>query len=718
MRTEAAPDVSRPRIGGGHDELMAQVQYAKGVGPRRAELLAKLGIVTVKDALYYFPTRYEDRSAIKKMARVVFGAHETVSGEVVRAEVVTTARRRMKIFELTVGDGTGYVTGLWFNQPFMQRVFKVGQRVLLYGVTRVDGYHSRVVIEGPEYEVVTDEDSDDPVHTGRVVPIYGATAGISVRNVRSIMKGLVDHYAPMLDEFLPDGFLARFRIPALPDAVREAHFPTGETDVSLLNSKATRAQKRLIFDEFFLMELGLASMRKGRVVAGSGIRLKGDGRLTGKLISGLPFKLTPAQDRVIGEIWADMERDAPMNRLLQGDVGSGKTIVALSAIVKAAEAGYQSALMAPTEILAEQHYLNIKDRVESLGLTVALVTSSVGKKKKQAALDAVREGSADLLVGTHSVIQGGVEFSKLGLAVIDEQHRFGVSQRAALKSKGKNPDIIVMTATPIPRTLAMTAYGDLDVSTIDSMPEGRTPVMTKLFDDKGRAEAYRLVKKEIAEGGQAYIVFPLVEESEKSDLKAAKEGAEIIASEILPGVKVGLLHGRMKPAEKEAVMGEFRKGDVKALVATTVVEVGVDVPNATVMVIEHAERFGLAQLHQLRGRVGRSSRQSYCALIAYDYSETSRARLMAMLKTTSGFDIAEADLRLRGPGEFLGTRQSGLPDLILGDIIRDTKILSAARDEAFAIIDKDPDLKAPGMKGLKAALVERWGKRLSVAAVG
>ncbi len=427
--------------------------------------------------------------------------------------------------------------------------------------------------------------------------------------------------------------------------------------------------------------------------------------------------LTSDQKTVISEVRADMEKDVPMARLVQGDVGSGKTVVAVSAILHAAEGGFQSALMAPTEILAEQHYFNLKTYLEPLGVKVGLLTSSLKKKEKEQAYLEIAEGITQVAVGTHSLIQEGVAFKKLGLAVVDEQHRFGVMQRALLGGKGANPHVLVMTATPIPRTLAMTLYGDLDISIIRMVPTGRKPVLTKVFDEKNRAEAYKLVKREIMDGRQAYVVYPLVEESERSDLKAAKEGAQRL-KDTFSGHEVGLIHGKMKAAEKERVMDEFRTGKIDILVSTTVIEVGVDVPNAAVIVIEHAERFGLAQLHQLRGRVGRSGHQSYCALLASNFSENSRKRLTAMLKCKDGFEIAEEDLNLRGPGEFLGTRQSGLPDLVLGDIVRDVKILEAARKEAFAMAEKNPGLSSPELKGLKSALVAKWSGKMGFVAAG
>ncbi len=696
------------------------IQYLKGVGPKRGELFHKLGVRTIKDALYYFPYRYEDRGNIKKIARVSFGSYETVTGTVIRAGNITTPRRRMKLFELTVKDETGSVTGIWFNQPYMSRVFHEGDRVILYGLVKQDQYkHYRPVMENPEYEII-DESGDETIHTGRIVPIYKATAGLAVRQIRSVIKGVVDEFAPKLNDFLPEEMLKKYKVPALSIAVREAHFPEMETDISLLNSKGTRAQKRLIFDEFLLLEMGLMSMRKGRAKA-PGRVLNGNGGLRRAFRSRLPFRLTQAQEKVIHEISRDMERPTRMNRLLQGDVGCGKTVVALMAALQAVEAGAQSAIMAPTEILAEQHYLNIKKYLAPLGINVALLTGSVKKKNMEKALRELVEGEAQLAVGTHSLIQEGVVFKDLGLVIVDEQHRFGVMQRAKLSGKacgsGANPpaapDVLVMTATPIPRTLALTVYGDLDISVIDSVPPGRTPVRTKLFDDSGRAEVYRLLKGELQRGSLGYVVYPLVEESEKSDLKAAKEGAEKLA-EIFGEYPVGLLHGRMKPEEKESVMEDFRAGKIRLLVSTTVIEVGLDVQDATVMVIEHAERFGLSQLHQLRGRVGRGGRQSYCILMADRPADNSRERLQAMLKSSSGFDIAEEDLKLRGPGEFFGTKQSGLPEITYGDIIRGYKIIEAARTEASAIIERDPELKFDTGRALSLELKEKWKDRLEL----
>jgi len=716
IRTAAVPVTGND--GSGDREVDTNVQYAKGIGPRRAKTLAKLGINTIRDALYYFPFRYEDRSNLKPIMNVVYGETETVTGEVVGSELVTTRRKRIKLFELTIRDKTGFLTGVWFNQPYLAKNFKEGDSVMLTGVPKPDGYNrSRIVMENPDYEVMTGG-PDDSVHTGRIVPVYRLTAGVGQRGLRSMMKSIVDRYAGSLSEYLPEGFHGRYMIPELADSVREVHFPESERDMDTLNRMQSRAHKRLVFDEFFILQLGLAMLKRGRSDETPGKCITGGEALMEEYLKSLPFEPTPAQRRVIEEIARDMRLDRPMNRLVQGDVGCGKTVVAVASIANAVGAGYQAALMAPTEILAEQHYLNVKDTLDLLGIKTVLLTSSLTRKRREEALEAVSGGEAGLVVGTHSLIQDDVFFRNLGLAVIDEQHRFGVMQRAVLRDKGDNPDVLVMTATPIPRTLALTVYGDLDVSVIDTLPPGRTPITTRLFDDGSRSEAYKMVLRELAADRQVYIVYPLVEESERSDLKAAKEGAEELAAGVFAKYEVGLLHGRMKPAEKEAVMYGFRAGEIDVLVATTVVEVGVDVPNATVMLIEHAERFGLAQLHQLRGRVGRGEHRSYCIMVSAAFTETSRERLSAMMKSSNGFDIAEEDLRIRGPGEFIGTRQSGLPDLVLGNIIRDARIIDAARREAFGIIEKDPHLDDESHCGLRKAVKKKWDEKLGIATIG
>lgn len=709
----AAQQPSAPAL-----HLDTPIQYCKGVGPRRAELLKKIGIATVEDALWYFPWRYEDRGNLRKIGRLSFGSFETVSGEVVSAEVVQTKRRRVNVFELTISDGSGFLAGSWFNQPFMKKSFAVGQKVILSGVVKSNPYRGGIPqMDNPEYEIMDDEEGEAVlIHTGRTVPVYRATAGLSVRAIRSMMKGIIDSCAGAVRECLPVHLIDRYSLMPAAEAVAEVHFPEREKRIESLNRGRSAAHRRLSFEELFVLELGLALRKKGLSIEKKGISFSGPVRLEAELRKGLPFALTRAQERVIGEIKRDMAAERPMNRLVQGDVGCGKTVVAVIAALMAVENGYQAAVMAPTEILAEQHARNITALAAPVGIRTVLLTGSLRKKAREAALAEIASGSARIVIGTHALIEEDVSFHRLGLAVIDEQHRFGVLQRSTLTSKGYGPDVLVMTATPIPRTLALTVYGDLDVSVIDEMPPGRSPVDTKLFFESRRRDAYQLIENELGKGRQVYVVYPLVEETEKSDLKAATEMAAHLQNDVFPKRRVGLLHGRMKGAEKETVMRAFQSGETHILVSTTVIEVGVDVPNATVMVIEHPERFGLAQLHQLRGRVGRGAHQSSCILMGPRmFAEEARERLNAFVRTTDGFRIAEEDLRLRGPGEFFGTRQSGLPDLRAANIVRDADLLEKSRDEAFALIRDDPELaRFPLLRDL---LKKRWKGRLGLISV-
>jgi ATP-dependent DNA helicase RecG len=694
------------------------IQYCKGIGPRRAELLKKLGIATVEDALSTLPWRYEDRGNLRKIAQLTYGAYETVAGEVLSAEVVQTKRRGVKVFELVVTDRTGVLVGSWFNQPFMKKTFHPGQKVILSGVVKSNPYRGgRPQIDNPEYEIQEDDDPESlRIHTGRIVPIYRTTAGLTVRTLRSIMKNIVDAASPGMPELLPAAVLQRHRLMAARDAAAEVHFPDREQDLAVLNRGTSAAHRRVSFEELFVLELGLAMRKQGVAMEQKGISFRPSVRLTTELRRTLPYSLTQAQERVIGEILRDMASSHPMNRLVQGDVGCGKTVVALMACLVAVENGYQACIMAPTEILAEQHCRNMTVLAGPLGVSVRLLTGSVKRKEREGILEAAADGSAQIVVGTHALIDEEVAFHRLGLAVIDEQHRFGVLQRSTLKGKGYAPDVLVMTATPIPRTLALTVYGDLDVSVIDQLPPGRSPVATRLYFESKRQDAYRLIESELQQGRQVYVVYPLVQETEKSDLKAATEMAAHLQKDVFPGWKVGLLHGRMKPAEKEGVMMSFKDGAVGILVSTTVIEVGVDVPNATVMVIEHPERFGLAQLHQLRGRVGRGGHRSHCILMGPRiFTEETRERLNAFVRTTDGFLIAEEDLRLRGPGEFFGTRQSGLPDLRAANILRDADLLEAARSEALLMVREDPDLS--GHPELRALVRRRWEGKLGLATV-
>ena len=688
-----------------------RIQYIKGVGPKRAGLLTLLGIKTVKDALYYLPYRYENRSKIRKIADLRYGNIETVSGKVISAEVIRLPGRHLKIFELTVKDESGLLKGKWFNQPFMKKNFKVGHEVLLCGSVKRNPYRGiGFEMDNPEYEIVSD-DGDPLIHTNRVVPVYRVTSGLSVRQIRSIMFNILTTCIKDVSDTIPAEIINRTALPDLSQSLSQIHFPDSYVDVELLNRGVSDFHKRLAFDELFMLELGLAVMKRGSILK-KGIAFNPEGTFLKRLMEMLPFSLTRAQENVFNDIIRDMKRHYPMNRLLQGDVGCGKTIVALMAMLIAAECRYQSALMAPTEILAEQHYINIHRMIEDLGLKICLLTGSM----KDRPISKIASGEIDMVVGTHAIIQEEVIFKNLGLAVIDEQHRFGVMQRALLRKKANNPDVLVMTATPIPRTLALTLYGDLDYSVIDELPPQRRPVTTLLFKSKQKDYIYRLIKEEVKKGRQVYVVYPIIEESEKTDLRSAIIGKNAF-EKFFPEFKVMLLHGRMKAQEREEIMASFKQGKIDILVTTTVIEVGVDVPNATLMLIIHAERFGLSQLHQLRGRTGRGSHQSYCILLAYEpYGEEAKRRLAVMVKSNDGFRIAEEDLNIRGPGEFLGTRQSGMPDLRIANIVRDSMLLSDARREAFSLIDREPDLK--GFPLLRKSLERFWEGKIELFKTG
>jgi len=597
----------------------------------------------------------------------------------------------------------------------MRNRFKNGQRLIVFGPVSAFGGHKEIV--HPDIELFDEEDASQ---APGIVPIYSQIERFHQKTVRKIVKDIAERYSAYAVSGAPDSVMDALDLPDLSDAFRALHKTSGFED----DSNTAKARRALVFDELFVLELMLGLKKRGAKKE-EGIALAGKSVLEGRLRGLVPFNLTRAQEKVLSEIKADMASSHPMNRLIQGDVGSGKTVVSFVAALTAVEAGFQAAIMAPTEILAEQHYLNIHRYAEALGIRAMLLKGGMGRAERREALSAVKEGRADLVVGTHALIQKDVEFAKLGLAVIDEQHRFGVVQRAILKKKGArsgdgvSPDILIMTATPIPRTLSMTVFGDLDVSIIDELPPGRKPVSTRIIREKDRREAYEIIRRELAGGSQCYIVYPLVEESEELSLKDATNMSEHLQRDIFPVHRVGLLHGRMGATEKEAVMDAFKKKRLDILVSTTVVEVGVDVPNATVMLIEHAERFGLAQLHQLRGRVGRGEKRSVCLLLAaWTQSEDTYKRLKVMEETNDGFRIAEEDLNIRGPGDFVGTRQSGLPDFRMSEALTDAGLLKTAREEAFRFLDKDPSLSGPEGVRIKEVLKARWEGRLELAEIG
>jgi len=723
LKRLSGPDVyeqTKPSGPAPADLWSLPIQYAKGVGPKRAALLARLGVATVEEALWYAPRRYEDRSSLLPIGQLVPGVAATVCGTVIRARLSRIPRRRMSILNVTIEDDTGALQCVYFNQPYLEDVFKTGCRVMVSG-TALAGRKgwTDLRMDVPHYEVLDDE--DEPLHVGRIVPVYPETKGITSRQLRTLIKGLLDHYLDGMADIVPAQVRFRQRLLPIRAALREVHFPQSPGDLEALNQGVTPAHRRLAFEEFLLLQLGLASQQQAVKEEAKGVRFDMGTPLVGKLRALLPFRLTQAQERVLAEIQHDMASPRPMHRLIQGDVGCGKTVVALLAMVTACGSGCQAALMVPTEILAEQHYLNMRRLLEGLGLTAVLLTGGGTPKARAAVRKQIETGEAHVAIGTHALIQKHVQFARLGLVVIDEQHKFGVLQRKTLLAKGYRPDVLVLTATPIPRTLAMTVYGDLDVSAIDALPPGRKPVRTRVFDEPERRRAYQFVQDEVRAGRQAYVVYPLVEESEKVDLRAAIEGAERLQQSIFKSVRVGLLHGRMKGEEKERTMAAFKSGELQVLVATTVIEVGVDVPNASVMVIEHAERFGLAQLHQLRGRVGRGAQQSYCLLLsavaAGVEGSAARRRLDALVASNDGFVIAEEDLRLRGPGEFFGARQWGVPEFRVANLIRDGALLEQARLEAQAMVREDPRLSASDHQAARDAMRRRWQAKLVLGSV-
>ena len=672
-------------------DLSTPLIYVKGVGPARAAMLQTKALLTVEDLLAYVPFRYEDRSNTKTIAQLAPGEMATVVAQVRSARLAGFRRRNLGLFEASFTDSSRAVLrAKWFHGEYLAKTLEPGKRLALFGKVEFDSYTGELAMLHPEFELLTedDEDAEAALHVGRVVPVYEAVAKVNTRALRTIIHRALQQIAPLPD-CLPASVREHLKLVDRWTAVRHMHFPPPDSDLRLLNAFRSPAQFRLIFEEFFWLECGLL-VRRGKAREQLGIAFELNERVRERIKAMLPFKPTGAQKRVLGEIAHDMAAPRPMHRLLQGDVGSGKTIVAAEAAIIAIENGYQVAVLAPTEILASQHYLYLKPLLAKLGYIVAPLTGSFSDREKSKLKKLLAEGLVHVAVGTHALLEKDVEFRKLGLAVIDEQHRFGVMQRLRLAHKGVHPDVLVMTATPIPRTLALTVYGELDVSIIDELPPGRKPIQTKHVTADHVERVYSFLKKQIDEGRQAYVVYPVIEESETQAMKAAEKMHGHLSREVFPDIAVGLLHGRLPAQEKEAAMEDFKRGRIKILVSTTVIEVGVDVPNATVMLIEQAERFGLAQLHQLRGRVGRGAEQSYCILVTERVNDAARERIRTMVDTNDGFQIAEMDLKLRGPGEFFGTRQSGLPALRVANILRDQEILEVARTHAQEFMERPP----------------------------
>jgi ATP-dependent DNA helicase RecG len=699
------------------DPLQASLQYLKGVGPRRAADLQRAGLATVEDLLYRFPIRYEDRGSFQTIAALRPGLAASIAGEVVSCGVRPTRRPRFKIFEMLVRDRTGSLRAVWFNQPFLGDVFRAHQRVILYGKLELTSHGLQ--LQNPQYEILKqdepgEEGDDETLHTGRIVPVYEKTGTLTTKMQRVLVHRALEQLPPDVPDPLPADVRARQQLVERRQALFDVHFPPAGTALDELNRFRSPAQRRLIFEEFFLFQLGIVLRRRtaDRDRKPRAVVITDEIRESARRV--LPFRLTGDQKKAIAEIVEDMKRPQPMNRLLQGDVGSGKTIVALMAALVAMENGFQVAFMAPTEILAEQHFITIRRLLERSRFRLALLTGATPARKRRETQAELAAGSIHLAVGTHALVEEAVGFHELGLVIIDEQHRFGVMQRAAMRAKGLHPDVLVMTATPIPRTLALTTYGDLDVSVMREMPPGRMAIRTIAKPESRREEIYDFVRKQIDAGRQAYVIYPLIEESSKVDLKAATEMADHLAQDVFPAYRVALLHGRLKQDAKDRVMGAFARGEFDVLVSTTVVEVGVDVANAAVMLVEHAERFGLSQLHQLRGRVGRGPHQSYCVLLYQaPLTEQGRARLKALTETTDGFEIAERDLQLRGPGDFFGTRQSGMPTLRVGDLLRDHQLMEDARREAVAALDD-----ARQAERLTAFVNTSWEQRFGLVGVG
>jgi len=688
-------------------KLDSPVQYLKGVGPRRSELFEKLGVSTVQDVLFYFPRRYIDARSVTSITSLGVGEKTTIVGSILAKEV-RRIRRGRQMLSMLITDGSGTIECMWFGRTYLDRRFNNGDILLLVGKAR---YYQGMKFY-PEEEEKLDIDSDElPLGEGKVFPVYGATQGLHHKTIRRIIKGAVDAALDGLEETLPAHILESQNLPSLRWAVEKMHFPEN-------SSEQESAKVRLAYEEFFFLELLLALRHRGRS-SRRGISFEPSGDLVKQFHSTLSFELTGTQERAVKRIYQYMHSSSPMNILLQGDVGSGKTVVALFAMMRALENGYQVALMAPTEVLAEQHARTIKRMMDGLGIKTVLLTGAVKGNDRDAVLREMAVEGPLVVIGTHALIQESVIFGKLGLVVVDEQHRFGVHQRVQLVEKGTNPDCMVMTATPIPRSLAMTLYGDLDVVILDELPPGRKEITTRIVSEKKREQVYSFIREKVRKGDQVFAIFPLVEMSDKLSLKDASQWHEKFKTEVFPEFRVHLVHGRMSHRDKEEAMRLFSAHELDILVSTTVVEVGIDVPEASIMVIEHAERFGLSQLHQLRGRIGRGTRKGYCILFTNeDAAGSSMIRLEAFCETTDGFRIAETDLKLRGPGELIGTKQHGIPAFKVADLIEDYPLLERARTHAFETLKNDTELSRPENALLRSEIQKRHIEGLRLLRIG
>jgi len=693
--------------------LATAIRYLKGIGPKKARVISSLGINDIEDLLYYFPRRYEDRTSLSAIAGLKQGEAQTVRARVLTKNERQSLRRRgFSILEIMVGDESGRIFCVWFNQPYLAGYFKPGTNLILHG--RVEGYAGRLQMNSPEFEILESE-ADDALNTGRIVPVYSLPPGITQRNWRQTVKLAIDEYLPGMHDFLTYDIRSRHNLLNLAKSIVNIHFPQGA-------GLQREAYRRLAFEEFFIFQLPLA-LRKSRRKEKQGIAHLAEGILSRDFIAGLPFELTTAQKSVMEEIKADMASPKPMQRLLQGDVGSGKTVVATAAALIAVQGGYQAAMMVPTEILARQHYEKISSQVSELKvrekkIKIAILVSGMDKKAKERTYRDIGGGKIDLVIGTHAILEEKLRFSRLGMVVIDEQHKFGIGQRALLPAKGAAPDVLIMTATPIPRTLAITLYGDLDISVINELPSGRLPVETLLFAQGEVRRAYELAREQLKCGYQVYIIYPVIEESYALDIAGARKMYEELKAGEFKEFRLGLIHGRLKQKEQEEIMKGFQNRQIDVLVSTTVLEVGIDVANATCMIVEHAERFGLSQLHQLRGRVGRGSAKSLCVLVSDSPTTESRQRLEAMVRHSDGFRLSEEDLKLRGPGEFFGRRQHGLSELRIGNPLSQTQLLKKAREEAIRLVGVDPNLENKQNMAIKERLLERFPEYQELVVVG